>query len=185
MDMRRRHNYVWVIAVTAIFFCAAMSDAQRSKDELHIVLSGFPGYHLMTLQERNLDARTFILRHFPKNNPSVVYADFNGDGHPDYALLIRDIKSTSTKLVVLLCSKEVRCKSVYELDVTAYSGQVYIRPQPTGSRVSQTEAIETMDHPSPVRLTSPGIEVTYFGQAKVVLYWNAKHKRIEEVQTED
>lgn len=29
------------------------------------------------------------------------------------------------------------------------------------------------------------IEVTYFGQANVVYYWNTKHKKIEAVQTED
>jgi hypothetical protein len=134
---------------------------------------------------RNSDARTFIVDHFPKRNPSVVHADFDGDGHPDYAILLKDKKSGTTKLVVLLCSRDAQCKSVFELDVTTSSGEVYVRPIPAGSRVSQTEAIDTKDYPPPVRLGSVGIEVTYFGQAKIVYYWNRKHKKIETVQTED
>jgi len=47
--------------------------------------------------------------------------------------------------------------------------------------VSQTEAIDTNDQASPVKLKRVGIELTYFGKGKLVLYWNSKHKKIEEV----
>jgi hypothetical protein len=70
-------------------------------------------------------------------------------------------------------------------DITSSVGGVFIRPVPIGRRVSQTEAIDTKDYPPPVRLRSTGVEVTYFGQAKVVYYWNAKHKKMETIQTED
>jgi len=36
-----------------------------------------------------------------------------------------------------------------------------------------------------VRLSSTGIEVTYFEKAKVVYYWNTKHNKIETIQTVD
>jgi len=99
--------------------------------------------------------------------------------------LLRNKRSGTTKLVILLCSEDITCKSVYEVDVTSDSGGVYIRPVPMGRRVSQTDAIDTKAYPPPSRLSSTGIEVTYFGQAKVVYYWNRKQKKMETIQTED
>ena len=183
--MRRPRNCVLIIVIVSLFWRAAMPGTEAPKNDLDIIMSRCPGYHVLTLQERDSDARTFILTHFPKHNPSVVHADFDGDGHLDYAILLKDKKSGTTKLVILLCSGDTQCKSVHEVDITSSSGGVYIRPVPIGSRVSQTDAIDTKDYPSPVRLSSTGVEVTYFGQAKVVYYWNRKHKKMETIQTED
>ncbi|MGB0116868.1 MAG: hypothetical protein WCC78_15310 [Terriglobales bacterium] len=127
--------------------------------------------------------RAFFVKHFPKDNPSLVRADFDGNGHPDYALLLRDDKTGATKLVVLLCAADGQCKNVYELDETAYAGAVYLRPVSMGSKVSQTEAVS--GNSPPVKLHSTGIQVNYFEKGKVVLYWNRKLQKIEEVQTED
>src|SRR6266849_394419 len=173
-----------VIALAALFCCAAISAVEDRKNNVDSILSSFPGYHLLTLKERDSDTRAFILQHFPSANPSVVHADFDGDGHLDYALLLRNDKSQATKLVVRLCSEDGHCRNVYELDVSAYSGSVYLRPVTRGSRVSQTEAIDT-NHGAPVILKFSGIRVTYFGKGEVVLYWNKKLKKIEGVQTED
>src|SRR6266852_689292 len=173
-----------VLFSTLFYCCIALSAGEEQKSDVDRILNGFPGYHLLTLQERDSDARAFFTRHFPKANPSVVHADFDGDGHLDYALLLRNDKSQATKLVVRLCSEDGHCRNVYELDVSAYSGSVYLRPVTRGSRVSQTEAIDT-NHGAPVILKFSGIRVTYFGKGEVVLYWNKKLKKIEGVQTED
>jgi len=99
-------------------------------------------------------------------------------------LLYKSDKSETAKVVILFCSDNAQCKNVYDHDVSR-SAIVYIRPVPVGTRVSQTDAVDTNHYPTPARLKSPGIEVAYFGQAKVVLYWNAKAKSIEAIQTED
>ena len=91
--MSRLCNSMHIIVTASLWCCAAMSDAEAPKTDLHIILSRFPGYHVLTLAERDSDARTFILAHFPKHNPSIVHADFDGDGHPDYAILLKDKKS--------------------------------------------------------------------------------------------
>jgi len=57
------------------------------------VLNNFLGYHILKLTEMDGDASAFFLQHFPKGNPSVVHADFDGDGHLDYALLLRNDKA--------------------------------------------------------------------------------------------
>jgi hypothetical protein len=178
-------NCIRVIVVMICFCCAAISDTEAQKSAMDVILSRFPGYHVLTLPERDPDAREFIKGHFAKSNPSVVHADFDGDGRPDYALLLKEGKLGTTKLVVLLCSADTQCKTVFDVDVTASSGEVFIRPLPIGSQVSQTDATGTKEYPPPVRLRSTGIELTYFGQAKVIYYWNRKNKKVEAVQTED
>ena len=70
-----------------------------------------------------------------------------------------------TKLVVLLCPEDGHCRNVYELDVSANSGSIYLRPVARGSRVSQTEAIDA-NHSAPVILKFSGIRVTYFGKGR-------------------
>jgi hypothetical protein len=99
--------------------------------------------------------------------------------------LLKGNKSAAAKLVVLLFSGPTQCKSVYDLDLTAYSDSVCLRPVKVGSRVSQTDAIPTNDRALSKRLTSLGVEITYFEKAKVVLSWNPKRKKMDEIQTED
>ena len=92
-----------LLSVLALVWCVALSGSDGQGTDLNGVLKQFPGYHLLTLQERDPDVKAFLAQHFPKSNPSVVRADFNGDGNPDYALLLKDDKSGAAKLVVLLC----------------------------------------------------------------------------------
>ena len=103
--------------------------------------------------------KAFVVRHFPKDNPSLVRADFNGDGIPDYALLLKNDKSSATNLVVLLCPADGACKSVYEVNETAYAGSVYLRAVSVGSKVSETEVLN--GNAPPMKLHSSGIRVTY------------------------
>jgi len=159
--------------------------AQDQDSDINTVLKLFPGYHVLTLEERDAETRSYILNHFAKANPSVIHVDIAGDGQLDFALLLRQDKSKTAKLVILLCSEDVSCKKVYDLDLTGYAEITYLRPVPVGSGVVQTDAIDTKDYPRPVRLAATGIEVTYLGKAKVVCYWNKKLKKVVEVQTED
>ena len=169
--------------IVGLLCFTAISTEQQQKGSIDNIVGSFPGYHLPTLKELDYDAKAFFLKHFPKASPSVVHADFDGDGQLDYALLLRNDKSQVTKLVVLLCPEDGHCRNVYELDVSAYSGSVYLRPVPRGSRISQTESIDT--DTGPVNLKFSGIRVTYFGKGEVVLYWNAKLKKIDGITTED
>lgn len=176
-------RYRFILIPTVLIWCAVFSPAQSSGSDLDQLLKHFPGYHLLTLQERDRDTRAFFARHFPKANPSLIRADFDGDGNADYAAVIRDDKSPSTKLVVLLCQANRECKTVYQLDETAYRDAVYLRPTHVGSQVSQTDAINNSTPLAKPAFT--GIQVTYFEKGKVVLYWNRKLRKIEEMQTED
>ena len=174
----------WIMSLSVGVLCSALASARQGQaTDLDGALKQFPGYHVLTLQEREPDLKVFLAQHFPKSNPSVVHADFNGDGNLDYALLLKNDKTGATKLVVFLCSAESECKSTYQADETTYATIVYLRPVSTGSKVSQTEAVP--GNTPPVKLHSTGIQVNYFEKAKVVLHWNPKRQKIEEIQTGD
>jgi hypothetical protein len=142
-----------VLAFLIALLCCGVPPlyGEEQKGEIDRILSNFPGYHLLTLKERDSDMRAFFLQRFPKAGPSLVHADFDGDGHLDYALLLKNDKSQTAKLVVLLCSEGVHCRTVYDLDVTASSGSVYLRPAPVGSTASATDAVDARKHPSLLR----------------------------------
>jgi hypothetical protein len=177
-------HYRWILVLMVVLLRSVLASASDGHaGNISTVLTQYPGYHLLTLQERDPDLKAFLAQHFPKSNPSVVRADFNGDGNPDYALLLKNDKTGAAKLVVLLCSADGQCKSVYDLDEATYASVAYLRPMSTGSKVSQTEAVP--GNTPPVKLRSTGIQVNYFEKGKVVLHWNAKHQKIEEVQTGD
>lgn len=138
---------------------------------------------MLKLQERDAESRTFIKQHFPNDNASVIRADFDGDGNPDYAALLKNDRTAATKLVILLCSVQSLCRSVYELDETAYAAIVYLRPLRPGSNVSPSQAVDPGAHR--LRLPVTGIQVSYFEKGTVVLHWNQEHQKFEAVQSGD
>ena len=88
-----------LVSLMALGWCIALSASDGQGTDVDSILKRFPGYHLLTLQERDPEVKAFVVRHFPKDNPSLVRADFNGDGNLDYAVLLKDDKSGATKLV--------------------------------------------------------------------------------------
>ena len=108
--------------VLVLILC--LGTVQASTDNLAEILKQFPGYHLLKAEERDSDAKAFIDEHFSKHNVSVVHADFDGDGHLDYAVLLKKDKTADGKLAVLLCSQDSQCRIVYQLDLSTDLGEV-------------------------------------------------------------
>ena len=129
----------WTLAMVAILFWSVLASASDGQaGDIATILKQFPGYHVLTLQERDPDVRAYIAQHFPKTDASVVHADFDGDGHDDYALLLKNAKSGKALLVVALCPADGQCKTAHKMDVSEAYKVTYLSPVPVGSRVSQT-----------------------------------------------
>lgn len=176
----------WIFFLFAVVIrCAAAQPEQGLGTDIPKILKQFPGYHLLTMPDRDADVSAFLLRRSSKHNPSVVHADFDGDGHPDYAFLLKHDVDGKAEFVVLLCSGDANCRIVYQLDVTGSIAEMYISPVATGSHVSQEEARETKGNTPAVTLHTVGIQVNYFEKAAVVYYWSKKTRKIEAIQSED
>ena len=68
-----------MLVVPSLTFLAA-SPAPSPVDEHHSVadvLKLFPGYHVLSLTERDADVRTFFRQQYPNQNASVIRADFD------------------------------------------------------------------------------------------------------------
>jgi hypothetical protein len=167
-------------------FCRVHSFAATDSGAVSdAALKLFPAYHVLTMAERDSDTRDFITENYPKQDPSVIYADFNGDGHPDYALLLKSDQSKNAKFVVLLCPDDNTCKQVLELDTTETAGIMYLRKIAPGSQIAETDTAEENDRSVPVKLNAPAIGLNCFGKAAVVYYWDKTSKKMASVQTED
>jgi hypothetical protein len=143
----------------------------------------YPGFHLLRLAERDTDTKAFLIAHLKGSDASVVHADFDGDGYPDYAMLLKSDTSAAAKLVVLLCDAQSKCRGVYEGDITGYSEEAYVSRLPVGSRVAEAGSAEGENESHPVKLTNTGIQVTYFEKGIVAYYWDKKLKKIVAVGT--
>jgi hypothetical protein len=180
--LRLLPNSVGLLLLIAASACdLTVAQGQESTAEIR-VQDYYPGYHLLRMSERDPDTRAFLLKHFKGSDPSIIRADFDGNGQPDYAMLLKGDTSAAAKLVVLLCDAPGRCRRVYEVDITGYSDEAYLSRLPIGSRVAVAGSVEG-EQPPPVKLTAVGIQVTYFEKGQVALYWDKKLKKIVEVGT--
>jgi len=183
--MRLLANSVGLALFTAVFcFDSAIAWGQKGTAEA-LVHDNYPGYHLLRLGERDADTRAFLLKHFKDSDPSVLRADFDGDGNPDFATLLKSDTSGAAKLVVLLCDTPKGCRGVRELDITGYSEGAYLSRLPVGARVAESEAVEGKNGSPPVKLTNVGIQLVFFEKGKVALYYDKKLKKIVDVGTSD
>jgi len=143
----------------------------------------YPGYHVLRLTERDADTRAFLIQHVKGSDASVIHADLDGDGHPDYAVLLKSDTSAAAKVVVLLCDAQSKCRGVFEQNITGYSEGAYLSRLPVGSRVAEAGSAEGEKESHPVTLTNTGIQVTYFEKGAVALYWDRKLKKMVAVGT--
>ena len=122
----------------------------------------------------------------------MIHADIDGDGYPDYALLLRSDKSQAARFVVLLCSGEKPCKKVYGLDWSGYSDCAYLTADPPADMSETRTAVaggqsptQPTEQAAELKPETTGILVTYFGKGQILLHWSKKAKKLLEVQTMD
>ena len=174
-----------LLGLALLVSCSLSAAAQPKESTLDkLVRKNYPGFHLLQMSERDADVRTFLLKSFKRSNPSFVHADFDGDGHPDYAMLLKSDHSTAAQLVILLCQNQEQCHRVYKLDITGDSEISYLSRIPVGSKIAETDSAEDNDSHA-VKLMTVGVRISYFEKGEVALYWNKQLKKIVEVATGD
>lgn len=174
-----------LLGIALVVSCSLSAAAQPKENTLDkLVRKNYPGFHLLQTSERDADTRTFLTKRFKGSSPSLVHADFDGDGHPDYAMLLKSDHSTAAQLVILLCENTGRCHAVYKIDITGASEISYLEGIPAGSKIAETETAGENNSPA-VKLTTTGVQLSYFEKAETALYWDRRLKKIVEVATGD
>lgn len=108
----------------------------------------------------------------PERSPSVIHADFDGNGIDDYAILIRELapQAPDEVFAVLMGLGDGR----YRVSMKAFFGnlmdEVYLGYVPAGALL--TPAAESRNAREPVRLDHPAVTLIYFGRATDAFYWN-------------
>lgn len=103
--------------------------------------------------------------------PIQVTADFNGDGKTDWAGLVRT-RSGVISLVAVYSTPHGYRHAVLQKDVGRAGRNLGVSVHlHKAGRVTETPAV---DKPKSRVLRHPGIELIYFEQSSVVLYWNGK-----------
>jgi hypothetical protein len=165
--------------------CSVPAAAQLKENAVDkLVRKNYPGFHLLRMSERDADVRTFLTTRSQRSNPSLVHADFDGDGHLDYALLLKSDRSAAAELSVLLCENTERCHAVYKIDITGASEIAYLSRIPPSSKIAEMDDAGEND-PHAVKLKKVGVSLSYFEKAEIALYWDKKLKKIVEVGVED
>jgi hypothetical protein len=179
---------IFIIVIAVAIACCSVAAAESKKamnNEENKIISQFPGYHILSLKDLYPETRGYFSRDYPNEKPGIVKSDFNGDGYQDYAVLLKKNNAQKTKLVILFCSAVSPCNKIDEVDVGYSYAIVYLRLVKSGTVIEETDAADTENPSSPMRLKHAGVELTYSGQAKIVYYWNEKLKKIETMQTAD
>lgn len=117
----------------------------------------------------------------PQRSPSVIHADFDGNGVDDYAVLIRELapQAPDEVFTVLMGLGDGR----YRVAMKAFFGnlmdEVYLGYVPAGERLAPV----TGSAPSrePVLLDHPAVTLIYLGRAADAFYWNPEKQVFDSV----
>lgn len=161
--MRRTIKTLALVETAALLLFAAnrASRSETRRASLADALRLFPGYHVVSLKEYDPDTRNYLLENCPKVDPSVVRADFDGDGSPDFGLLLKNDATHVARVVILLCPARASCKAVYDLDVSQMSGIVYLRPIPPGAPVPPADDDDASSSIKQTKLKTAAVELNY------------------------
>ena len=173
----------YLLPVTISLLLCCQERKPNSDLVLEKTLGQFPRYHLLSLSDLDSWAAQNFIEDFPKEKPGLVKGDFDGDGHTDYAILLRSNFATSTRLVVLRYSEAQNYTISYEIeDVYTMS---YITVVKTGSCIEETDATDVVNPLSPMILKYPGIRLTHSGKSERVIFWDERTNKFEEIWTAD
>lgn len=172
----------------------------QNNSEFHQLVTNFNA-DARIIKKADIDTFCYSVDYPLVSNPGLVEADFNGDKKTDYAVLLqlgkpfdtvsildgkqfKDEKAKVT-LVVFMAEGNKKFKTitlVKDDDIEAYYPlNLYIEIQPSDT-VRESEALEGGKK---IYLDAPGILLVYCERSAVVIYWDKKTKKFDEIWVSD
>ena len=143
-----------------------------------IVAHFFPGYAPVTLGDLAAEVGALTVRDdvydHSDRSPTAIRADFDGNGHADYAVLIKKHTASGSDEIfaVLLGHGQGRYAKAMESFFGRLAEDIYLGYMPAGAQVRLTVASPVLE-PIPLRLDAPAVTLNVLNQGSDVLYWDA------------
>ncbi len=147
----------------------------------------FPGYVLVSMDD--LDPAVGRLAEQdpvyadPGRSPSMIRADFDGNGVADYALLVREEAGAEPDEIFAVLMGQGRGR--YNRAAQAFFGilldGVYLGYAPAGAVLSPAPGSTIVREP--VTLAHPAVKLIYLNSASNAFYWDAKAGRLVNMPT--
>lgn len=150
-----------------------------------IIARFFPGYVPVTPGDLSADVRAITARdpnyNHPDRSPTVIRADFDGNGFADYAVLVRELASNSPDEVfaILMGYGDGRYAAAMKAFFGALMGEVYLAFVPPEQPLTTVTAAG--GGAATMLLPMPSVRLTYYGRASDVFYWDGDLGRFESV----
>ncbi len=143
-----------------------------------IVAHFFPGYTPVTLGDLAAEVGALTVKDaaydHSDRSPTAIRADFDGNGHADYAVLIKKHTASGSDEIfaVLLGHGQGRYAKAMESFFGGLSEDIYLGYMPPGTEVRLTVASPVLE-PIPLRLDAPAVILNVLDQGRDILYWDA------------
>lgn len=138
----------------------------------------FPGYAPVTLGDLAEEVGALTVQDaaydHSDRSPTAIRADFDGNGHADYAVLIKKQTASGSDEVfaILMGYGEGRYAKTMESFFGRLSEDIYLGYVPAGTEIRLTVASPDVA-PIPLRLKTAGVTLNVLNQASDVLYWDS------------
>jgi hypothetical protein len=172
-------------------FCFFISEASTlntdspKKEYLKLIKNNFPNYILLRIDDLNSFTKPYFKEHYSGLNPSLIHLDFNGDGHLDYAFLLRnkDSKDAKTIFAVFLNNGKGNYELIHQRKDDIYRDDTFIVPIKAGKIITETDSIDKKEPLKKVVLNNYSIEYNVLGKGIVIFYWDEIVKKISSITT--
>lgn len=153
-----------------------------------VIAQFFPGYAPVTPGDLSADVRRAAAAdpsyNAPGRSPTVIHADFDGNGVADYAVLVRELASPSPDEVfaVLMGHGQGQYSAAMKAFFGGLLSDVYLGYIPAGEEL--TPAAGTGKAGPAVRLARPAVRLIYHRRAADAFYWDEANLRFDSVPLE-
>jgi len=176
----------WFLAFTTLPYAALAQEgpqAAPAEPPLEaIVAHFFPGYAPLALGDLAADVGALTVNDpvydHSDRSPTAIRADFDGNGHADFAVLIgRSSSSGSDEIFAIFMGYgQGRYAKVMESYFGGLSKDIYLGYAPAGSEVRPSAPGSTGVGSEPVRLRAPAVTLNVLKETSDVFYWDGRRR---------
>ncbi len=173
------------LALAALFLAPGVAAGAEESAEPpleEILARFFPGYGLVPVDDLDPAVRRLAgqdpVYGDPGRSPSMIRADFDGNGIDDYAVLVHEESTAEPDEIFAVLMGQGRGR--YQRAAQAFFGVmldgVYLGYAPAGAVLSPAPGSTVAREP--VTLANPAVKLIYLDAAASAFYWDAKADRL-------